>query len=134
MNPDDFIKAVLGFGTGLGAAAFGYQRYAVAQSKKDLLIAGDDASIAQMISIKASIEASKIEAAEFRAQLAIFDRKLHQQQRTITRMEMLLRQFSGLVREHGIAVPEYMQKELEELIESDVDRTSPPSAEPRAFP
>lgn len=134
MNPDDLIKAILAFGTGLGAAAFGYQRYAINQSKKDVLIASDDASIAQMLSIRASIEACKIESAEFRAQLAIFDRKLHQQQRTITRMEMLLRQFSGLVREHGIDVPGYMQKELEELIESDIDRSSPPSAESRAFP
>ena len=134
MNPDDIITAVVAFGTGIGAAAFGYQKYAVNQSKKDVAMASDGASIAQMLSITASIEASKIEAADFRAQLAIFDRKLHQQQRTITRMEMLLRQFSGLVRQHGIDVPNYMQKELEELIESDLDRSSPPSAEPRAFP
>ena len=60
------------------------------------------------------------------------DRKLHMQQRTMTRMEMLLRQFSGLVQEHGTPVPAYMQKELMELIESDSDRHA--SAEPRSFP
>ena len=122
MSADDLIKAILALGTGLGAIAFGYQRYAVNQSKKGVLVASDDAQISQMLSIKAYIESSKTEAAEFRAQLAIFDRKLHQQQRTITRMEMLLRQFSSLVREHGIQIPPYMQKELDELIEADVDR------------
>ena len=131
MNPDDIIKAVLALGTGLGAIAFGYQRYAVNQSKKGVLVASDDAQISQMLSIKAYIESSKTEAAEFRAQLAIFDRKLHQQQRTITRMEMLLRQFSSLVREHGIQIPPYMQKELDELIEADVDRHT---SDARGFP
>ena len=131
MSADDLIKAILALGTGLGAIAFGYQRYAVNQSKKGVLVASDDAQISQMLSIKAYIESSKTEAAEFRAQLAIFDRKLHQQQRTITRMEMLLRQFSSLVREHGIQIPPYMQKELDELIEADVDRHT---SDARGFP
>ena len=131
MNADDLLKSILALGTGLGAIAFGYQRYAVNQSKKGVLVASDDAQISQMLSIKAYIEASKTEAAEFRAQLAIFDRKLHQQQRTITRMEMLLRQFSSLVREHGIQIPPYMQKELDELIEADVDRHT---SDARGFP
>lgn len=131
MNTDDLIKAILALGTGLGAVAFGYQRYAVNQSKKGVLLASDDAQISQMLSIKAYIEAAKTESAEFRAQLALFERRLHHQQRTITRMEMLLRQFSGLVREHGIQIPPYMQKELDELIEADVDRNT---SDARAFP
>jgi len=131
VNTDDLIKAILALGTGLGALAFGYQRYAINQSKKNVSVATDDTQIAQMLSIKAHIDAAKIEAAEFRAQLAIFDRKLHHQQRTITRMEMLLRQFSSLVRDHGIAVPPHMQKELDELIESDTDRTT---SDARGFP
>lgn len=131
MSADDLIKAILALGTGLGAIAFGYQRYAVNQSKKGVLVASDDAQISQMLSIKAYIESSKTEAAEFRAQLAIFDRKLHHQQRTITRMEMLLRQFSSLVRDHGITVPPHMQKELGELIEADVDRHT---SDARGFP
>ena len=131
MNADDLIKAILALGTGLGAIAFGYQRYAVNQSKKGVLVASDDAQISQMLSIKAYIEAAKAESAEFRAQLALFERRLHPQQRTITRMEMLLRQFSGLVREHGIQIPPYMQKELDELIEADVDRNT---SDARGFP
>ena len=131
MNPDSIIAAILALGTGLGAIAFGYQKFAVTQSKKDVAVASGDTSIAHMLSIKESIEAFKRDASEFRAQLAIFDRKLHQQQRTITRMEMLLRQFSGLVRQHGIEVPGYMQTELEALIESDLDRNT---TDARSFP
>jgi hypothetical protein len=44
------------------------------------------------------------------------DKVIHAQQRTVTRMEMLLRQFSSLVQSHGIDVPVYMQAELEVLI------------------
>ncbi len=131
MDYEKLIQAIIALGAGAGALAFGYQKYAVNQSKKALVVAGDETQIAQMLSIRASIEASKLESAEFRAQLAIFDRKLHQQQRTITRMEMLLRQFSGLVREHGIEVPPYMQKELDELIEADTDRNT---SDARGFP
>lgn len=131
MSIDDIVTAVLALGTGLGALAFGYQKYAIAQSKKGVSLASDDAQISQMLSIKAYIDSAKIEAAEFRAQLAIFDRKLHHQQRTITRMEMLLRQFSSLVRDHGITVPPHMQKELDELIEADVDRHT---SDARRFP
>ena len=131
MDTDDLLKAILAFGTGLGALVFGYQKYSVSQSNKSVLLASDNAQVSQMLSIKAFIDSSKLESAEFRAQLAIFDRKLHQQQRTITRMEMLLRQFSSLVREHGIQIPPYMQRELDELIEADVDRNT---SDARGFP
>ena len=131
MNTDDLIKAILALGTGLGALVFGYQKYSVAQSKKGVLVAGDDAQIAQMLSIRAYIESAKAESAEFRAQLVIFERRLHIQHRTIVRMEMLLRQFSSLVRQHGIEVPGYMQKELDELLESDTDRHT---SDARGFP
>lgn len=131
MDYEKLIQAILALGAGAGALAFGYQKYSVNQSKKGVLLASDDVQISQMLSIKAYIEAAKTESAEFRAQLAIFDRKLHSQQRTITRMEMLLRQFSSLVREHGIEVPAYMQKELDELVEADIDRNT---SDARGFP
>jgi hypothetical protein len=49
------------------------------------------------------------------------DKVIHAQQRTVTRMEMLLRQFSSLVQSHGIDVPIYMQAELEVLIVPSAD-------------
>lgn len=120
---DDLIKAVLALGTGLGALAFGYQKYSVAQSRKDTAVAQENAQAAQFEALQEAIKINRQETIELRASFHIIDRKLHIQQRTITRMEMLLRQFSGLVQQHGIEVPAYMQSELEALIDSDQDRS-----------
>lgn len=125
MSIDDLIKSVLAFGTGLGAAAFGYQKYSVNQSRKDTAVAQENAMSAQFESMQEAIKINRQETIELRASFHIMDRKLHVQQRTITRMEMLIRQFSGLVQQHGIDVPAYMQSELEALIDSDIDRSQP---------
>jgi uncharacterized protein HemX len=114
---------VLALGTGLGALAFGYQKYSVAQSRKDTSVAQENAQAAQFESLQEAIKINRQETIELRAAFHIMDRKLHVQQRTITRMEMLIRQFSGLVQQHGIDVPAYMQSELEALIDSDQDRS-----------
>jgi hypothetical protein len=132
MGTDDLIKAILALGTGLGAIAFGYQKYSLTQSKKEVLVASDDAQTTQYKLLQDAILGNKNELVELRAAFAMMDRKLHVQQRTITRMEMLLRQFSGLVSQNGIPVPAYMQSELEALIESDIDRQ--PTTDARAFP
>lgn len=44
------------------------------------------------------------------------DIKLHRQQTKLTRTEMLLRQFVGLVQQHGTPVPAFMQKEVDDLL------------------
>ena len=132
MNPDDIIKAVLALGTGAGALAFGYQRYAVAQSKKDLSVAGDSAQIAQIKGMQDAIEANRREMIVIRMQQERMGAQIHKQQTKLTRMEMLLRQFSGLVRQHGIEVPKFMQDELDDLIKPDVEKVDTPDE--RAFP
>jgi len=119
MNSDDILKAVLALGTGLGALAFGYQKYAVTQSKKDLTVAGDGAQISQIKSMQDAIEANRKDMIVIRMQQERMSAQIHKQQTKLTRMEMLLRQFSGLVREHGIEVPKYMQDELDDLIKPD---------------
>ena len=127
----DTADKIIG-GTGLlGIALYTGRKMFTFWQAEGATRAGSSAIEAQFKSLQESIKSAQVEAAEFRAQLAIFDRKLHSQQRTITRMEMLLRQFSSLVREHGIAVPPYMQKELDELIEADVDRNT---SDARGFP
>lgn len=128
MSGDDFIKAIAALGAGLGAIVYGYQKYSVSRKKDQTTVASEEAQIAQFKLLQDSINSNKSELVELRAAFQIMDRKLHVQQRTITRMEMLLRQFSGLVSQNGIAVPGYMQVELEELIEADVDRQFPPDA------
>lgn len=121
-NPQDLITAVLALGSGLGALAYGYQKYQVSQKKDDTAVAREQAQTAQYRLLEDSIKSNKTELIELRAAFAIMDRKLHVQQRTITRMEMLLRQFSGLVSQNGITVPGYMQAELEALIDADGER------------
>lgn len=128
MNGDDFIKAIAALGAGLGALVYGYQKYIVTRKKDQTTVASEEAQTAQFKLLQDSINSNKTEMIELRAAFQIMDRKLHVQQRTITRMEMLLRQFSGLVSQNGIDVPGYMQAELEALIEADVDRQFPPDA------
>jgi len=120
---DDIIKAVLAIGTGLGAITFGYQKYSVSRKKDQTEVASEKAKASQYELLHDAINSNKSELIELRAAFTMMDRKLHVQQRTITRMEMLLRQFSGLVSQNGIPVPQYMQEELEVLIENDSDRT-----------
>lgn len=132
MSGDDIIKAIAALGAGLGALAFGYQKYAVAQSKKDVLVASDDAQISQIKSMQDAIEANRKDMVAIRMQQERMSAQIHNQQTKLTRMEMLLRQFSGLVREHGIEVPKFMQDELDDLIKQDPPDNSP-TPEPREF-
>jgi hypothetical protein len=119
MNSDDLLKAVLALGTGLGALAFGYQKYAVGQSKKDLSVAGDGAQISQIKSMQEAIERNRKDMVLISMQQERMSAQIHKQQTKLTRMEMLLRQFSSLVRQHGIEVPKFMQDELDDLIKAD---------------
>ena len=132
MNADDLIKAILALGTGLGAVVYGYQKFNVTLKKDGTVVAQEGANTSNFRSLQEAIDRLSSEVIELRTEHQQMDRKLHRQQRTITRMEMLLRQFSGLVSQKGIAVPNYMQAELDELIEPDIERYA--SAEPRAFP
>ena len=127
----DTTDKIVGGSTLIGIAFFTLRKMVTFWKIEGTSQANTQAFEAQFKSLREAIEASKNEAIEFRAQFAIFERKLHQQHRTIVRMEMLLRQFSSLVRQHGIEVPTYMQKELDELIEADVDRNT---SDARGFP
>lgn len=51
------------------------------------------------------------------------DTVIHKQQQKVTRLEVLLRQFSGLVQEHGTPVPLYMQTELDDLLTPEKTET-----------
>lgn len=68
---------------------------------------------------RAQIEALQADNALLHQQFHIMDAKLHRQQTKLTRTEMLVRQFMGLVKEHGITVPTYMQDELGDLLQED---------------
>lgn len=126
---EDIVKAITLFGGGLGAAAFGYHKFRKDNASTSTSVAQESANAQQFKALQDAITASQVfsqtlqrEIIELRAVVQVMDRKVHMQQRTMTRMEMLLRQFSGLVQENGVTVPPHMQKELEDLIESDTDR------------
>lgn len=80
--------------------------------------AAADVMAKQFEIIKTSMTDMEARQKTLETMLSKMDRQIHEQQRTITRMEMLLRQFSGLVQEHGVTVPSYMQEELRDLIDN----------------
>jgi hypothetical protein len=118
---DLFEKALLGMGTG-GIAVVGLFKLISLIRKEQAGQAGDGAVAAQFKALQDQIDKCQSDNKLLREAHNRLDAKLHVQQRTITRMEMLLRQFSGLVQEHGIPVPAYMQTELEALIVSNEER------------
>lgn len=117
----DISEKALGGAGILGAGVFLLQKMITFWRKEDTLQASTAAATEQFKNLHDSIKANREELIELRASFNIMDKKIHVQQRTITRMEMLLRLFSGLVQEKGIDVPVHMQTELEDLIESDAD-------------
>jgi hypothetical protein len=111
----------------LAAAVLGVyialQKYLVYAAKDKSTRTSEVAITEQFKMFQDALEANRSEAAEARRETAELrlefsrmDRVIHAQQRTITRMEMLLRQFAGLVQDSGIVVPKYMQDELDVLI------------------
>ena len=105
------------------AVYLAFQKYLVLRSKDTTIKTSESAITEQFKVLQEALEANRKEAAEARRETAELrlefsrmDRTIHGQQRTITRMEMLLRQFAGLVQESGIKIPPYMQDELQVLI------------------
>jgi hypothetical protein len=117
---DDIIKTVLGTAGALTAAFLGYQQYAVRRAKDGTTKAEEFATTEVFTSLQTMVEFHTKELTAVRLEMQRMDTTIHKQQRTITRMEMLLRQFTSLVKEHGIAVPEFMQSELDELVEKNL--------------
>jgi hypothetical protein len=123
MSATELIQAIGALVVALGGLTFAYQRYSAIRSKDRTERANDVASVSQFKSLQDAIEYNRLEAAEARKETAALrlefsrmDKTIHNQQRTITRMEMLIRQFTSLVEQHGIQVPIYMTSELRDLI------------------
>lgn len=90
--------------------------------------AGSAANKAQFESLQSQIRACQSDNTLLREQFNLMDVKLHRQQTKLTRTEMLLRQFCGLVRDHGIPIPKHMLDELADLIGDDLPPPPPPPA------
>lgn len=130
MTPRDFFEAFGALIAAIAALTFAYQRYVAIRAKDRTAEQGESAIQAQFVSLRDAINANRkeaadarseaaearIETAELRHEFARMDRVIHNQQRTITRMEMLLRQFTKLVQESGTTVPKHMREELNDLV------------------
>lgn len=74
----------------------------------------------QFKALQEQLASQQTEIRELRAEVSRMDVTIHRQQTKLTRTEMLLRQFVGLVQQHGIAVPPYMQVEVDDLLRPEV--------------
>jgi hypothetical protein len=117
---DGLGKAFLG-GGGAGLIVWGLSKMITTWKQDAASQAGAAATTSQFKALQEQIESCQKDAVEFRAQFSLMDKMIHKQQTRLTRTEMLLRQFSSLVKEHGIPVPDFMQEELKDLI-ADVDQ------------
>lgn len=124
MSPDDIIKAGGAISVAIAGLALAYQRYAVLRAKDRTTTASEATTTAQFETLQAAIEHNRAETSALRVEVTRMNGVIHTQQQTITRMEMLLRLFAGLVQQHGIAVPKYMSAELSSLIadNDNIDR------------
>lgn len=111
-------------GTGLGVLFLAYvaRKWFVTWVFDNTHLQSTSALASQFATLQASIDANKMEILELRTEQQRMDKVVHSQQRTITRMEMLLRQFSGLIQDNGITVPAHLQSELQDLLASDMER------------
>lgn len=73
----------------------------------------------QFKALREQLATQQQEIKELRVEVTRMDVIIHRQQTKLTRTEMLLRQFTGLVRQHGIQVPDYMQEEVDDLLKPE---------------
>ena len=123
------IWQILGLGiAGLsGAVMLIFKVLSVVRKEQE----GQASSIAtksQFDLLQSQIRACQADNTLLREQFNLMDVKLHRQQTKLTRTEMLLRQFCGLVRDHGIPIPRHMLDELADLIGDDGPPPEPPPA------
>jgi len=117
MTEWELPEKVFGGAVGLGAVALLFQK-AISFFRTEQ--AAQSVSTAQKTSfdtLRSQIEALQADNALLHQQFHIMDAKLHRQQTKLTRTEMLVRQFMGLVKEHGVTVPGYMQEELDDILD-----------------
>lgn len=74
----------------------------------------------QVKMLQGQITSQQTEIRELRGEVSRMDATIHRQQTKLTRTEMLLRQFVGLVQQHGTPVPSFMQAEVDDLLNQEV--------------
>lgn len=82
-------------------------------------VASAAATEAQFKALREQIEHLQADNKALHTAFNEMDAKLHRQQTKLTRTEMLVRQFVGLVKERGVEVPAFMQSELDDLLKPE---------------
>ena len=93
-----------------------FQKFKVGKAKDQTIIAGSEAITAQFMTLEAAIKANHSETLQIREEVLRMERVIHGQQRTITRMEMLIRGLVHTVKTQGHPLPAHLEAELNELI------------------
>lgn len=115
----DISEQVLG-GTGaLATLAYMGQKLMTFWKNEANNQASASATAADYESLRKQIENLQKDNSDLHKSFNEMDVKLHRQQTKLTRTEMLVRQFVGLMRERGDAIPAFMQAELDDLINTD---------------
>lgn len=95
-----------------------FQRLKVAQAKDQTMISGSEAISAQFATLEAAIKSNHLETAKIREEVLRMELVIHNQQRTITRMEMLIRGLVYAMDAQGKPLPPHLQAEINDLIVS----------------
>lgn len=93
-----------------------FQKFKVGKAKDQTIIAGSDAITAQFATLEAAIKANHMETAKIREEVLRMEIVIHGQQRTITRMEMLIRGLVYAMKAQGNTLPPHLQSEMDDLI------------------
>lgn len=117
-NLDAFEKAIAGGGAlgvlavaGMKAISFFRSERAGQQSS--------DAVATQFKALNESIKSMSTEMEILRTEFGRMDRKVHVQQRTITRLEMVVRRLADLIEQHEITIPGQLRDEIDELLHDE---------------
>ena len=79
---------------------------------------GADAIATQFSALQTAIKQHADELAQLRARVGAMDQTIHKQQKTITRLEMLVIHLKGLLAGSGIPIPPSIQREIVDLVEA----------------
>jgi hypothetical protein len=77
------------------------------------------ATAEQFEAFRQSIKAMSVEMELLRGEFHKMDRKVHMQQRTITKLEMAVHKLMDLLTLHDISIPAPLREEIEELIKPE---------------
>lgn len=117
-NFDIADKAVFGSGA-LGILVFFGMKLISVLKREQVDQGASSAATVQIDLLKESLKSMSNDLTELRSEFHKMDRKVHIQQRTITRLEVALRKLTGLLQEHNISIPMPLVEEIDDLLKED---------------